>query len=167
MRTVRSAEETAGAEPDRQDEALGEDGEKNDGQRRVPDGENGGVEERVEWSVAGDEIAIRKRVLHDGVCFRDIEGGDVAAHGEVKRGEHDQKDAKPRKNEGDGDSAIEGLLRRTMDAAAAGQDVAGGGDDHAEGGARLEALDSCHACVEGAADGCMGRVYGTASLFLL
>ena len=140
-------EEPRGAEPYGEDEALGEDGEEDDRDGRVPEKEETGVEEGVKRGVAGWEVAIRQPMLHEGVRFSEVEGGDVAARWHVQREEDAEEDEEAREDEGEIRGAVEGAASEAVDGIAVRRDVTRDGEDATKRGPGLKALDAGHPSV--------------------
>ena len=98
-------------------------------------------------SVAGGEAAVRQLMLHEPVRFREVEGGDVAAHGQMEHEEDAEENDEARKDKGEVDGAVEGMAGDAVDGVAGGREVARNGEDATKRGAGLKALDSGHPLV--------------------
>lgn len=133
-------EETGDAHPDGQKETLGHDGEEDDDERRVPEEKETAVEDGVERSVAGGVIEIGQQMVESGAGRKDVEGGDVAAHGQMQDEKRCDVEAEAAEDEGGVDGAVEGALRAAMDPGAGGGDVAEDREERTERGTRLQTL---------------------------
>ena len=140
-----SAKGGRGAQPDEDQQALGCDGERNDGQGRVPQADGDSIQVRVQGRVAGGHVAVGQQVGEDGFGLGQVVRGDIAPRGNAQ----DEKDEGEQAQAGDGKGgkqvAVEAGGGSGEKLAYARQAEGDGRGDEGQGGAAGEGLSGRHA----------------------
>src|SRR6202000_1730547 len=89
-------------------------------------------------------------MLHEPVGFREIEGWNIAAHGEMKREEGGVEEGEAREDEGEIRGAVEAAASEAVNGAAGRRDVTRDYSDTTERRASLQTLDTGHPWTRGA-----------------